>query len=894
MNIAERVRREATGTVMIGRCLGGFRLEDSSGNELQFRTRKARAILAILALSGRPMSRNGLADLLWSDRGDAQARASLRQTIHELQHLDWHGGTLLTTGRDDVSAARGALVTDLELIRAASANGDWARLLTLLESSDCGLLNDLDGLDPELDDWLRLQRAHEPAKTIAAAIDAAERCASGVGPRAALDLIGEILRLDPANEEATRLAMRFAHDLGDRVALHRHFAALRNRLREEYDAEPSPETLDLLAQLGNGQGSRATKQPDLAAETARPEEQRPRRSSFRVSLAAVAAVVAVLLIATAALVFLRRDNAGTVQARGAIVVAVLPFEQQPPDGSFLAAGLREQTRAALTRNSSIHVLGPVTTEAVAGQRLTPKDYLRRFGVTHLLSGSVRRQGEELLVSVSLTRTSDGMAVWQDQFRGRMGEPFALQDQVADGIEAKLRAQLSPGGGRRAEEIATLPEVYALYSEARQLIAMRDGAAMLRAEALLRQAIKADPNYAPSWALLGEAIYFNAKGAVDDGKGRAEAVAAVRHALSLAPHLATGHGILALIQGEQSAESEATLRRAVTLDPNYSEAWNWLGSSLAGQSRLKEAVSAYEHAIAIDPLLYPAAGNLLRTAIEINDTATIDRLFQKITQAGASPDTVASLKVEQANAYGDYARSIRLLSVYPRDADGHATGRLWDGWFDTLIALGYYDKLHSVTRCPAWYSSLLGGQALPPTTYDNKPVAPEEFWTSMFFSAPASRAMVRLGRSQDLVKVYRAGFRDADDFISRTGRFGMLGELAPNLAIALQQTGHQQEAAYLLAATAMNLEEVLKRVPRKDETAHLARIRAAQGDRARSLALLSSAIRMGWLPKGRVVALDLAEEPAFHDLVGDPRFEAARKHVLDHIAKERAELGPLKV
>jgi len=68
----------------------------------------------------------------------------------------------------------------------------------------------------------------------------------------------------------------------------------------------------------------------------------------------------------------------------------------------------------------------------------------------------------------------------------------------------------------------------------------------------------------------------------------------------------------------------------------------------------------------------------------------------------------------------------------------------------------------------------------------------------------------------------------------------------------------------------------------------------EGDRARSLALLSSAIRMGWLPKGRVVALDLAEEPAFHDLVGDPRFEAARKHVLDHIAKERAELGPLKV
>jgi DNA-binding SARP family transcriptional activator len=63
MNVAGRVRRGAAGARMVARCLGAFRLEDSAGNELQFRTRKARAILAILALNGRPMSRNALADL---------------------------------------------------------------------------------------------------------------------------------------------------------------------------------------------------------------------------------------------------------------------------------------------------------------------------------------------------------------------------------------------------------------------------------------------------------------------------------------------------------------------------------------------------------------------------------------------------------------------------------------------------------------------------------------------------------------------------------------------------------------------------------------------------------------------------------------------------------------
>ena len=72
------------------------------------------------------------------------------------------------------------------------------------------------------------------------------------------------------------------------------------------------------------------------------------------------------------------------------------------------------------------------------------------------------------------------------------------------------------------------------------------------------------------------------------------------------------------------------------------------------------------------------------------------------------------------------------------------------------------------------------------------------------------------------------------------------------------------------------------------------IRAVQGDKAQAVALLDAAVREGWLPDGRNVAIDLAEEPAFRILRGDPRFEAMRKRILDHVAKERAELGPLKV
>ncbi|HEY7005317.1 MAG TPA: tetratricopeptide repeat protein [Sphingomicrobium sp.] len=888
MNVAERVIR-SSGTLIVARCLGAFRLEDSAGNELQFRTRKARAVLAVLAAHGRAMTRNALADLLWSDRGEAQAKASLRQTIFELQHLEWCGEPLLVAGRDDLSVARDVLVTDLELIRTASANGDWARLLTLLESSDGGLLTDLDGLDPELDDWLRLQRAREPGKAISSAVDAAERCAAEAGPRAALDLVAEILRIDPGNEEATRLAMRLTHELGDRVALHRHFIALRDRLREDYGAEPSAETVDLFERLGNGHAplvqGRAIEPP---ASVDKPSFRHRGRRPRLLVLAALAA--ALLLTVLTGTWFWRGAREA---AANEIVVAVLPFDEQPHGNGFLAAGLWEQTRAALTRNPSIRVLGPATTEAVAGRRLTPGEYRKRFGVTHLLEGNVQRSGADLLVSVSLTRTSDGLAVWQDQFRGKMGEPFALQDAIANGIEGRLRAQFAPGGGRRAEQIITSPEVYTLYSEARQLIASRRFPGPERAEALLHQAIKKDPNYAPAWALLGEAIYFNSKGPVDDSSRRAQALAAVKRALSLAPQLASAHAIYALAQGVQSKESEAELRTAVALDPSYSDAWNWLGNSLAGQSRLAEASAAYQRAVAIDPLLYPAVGNLTAMQVELNDQAGLDRLIETITRAGASPQTVTSLRVEQAYARGDFSRSVDLLRSHAMEGGGHPNSDLWDGWFETLMALGYFDTLHGITGCPDWYAPLLSGRALPPATLGNRPVGPEEFWTSLYFSAPASRAMVRLGHSGDLVKLYRAGFRDADDFITRTSRYGMLGDLAPNLAVALRQTGSTAEASYLLSATSMRMEETLKRTPRRETMAFLAKIRAVQGDRPRALALLDRAAGRGWFPDGRATTIDLAEEPAYAPLRGDPRFEAVRKRALDHVARERAELGPLK-
>ena len=888
MNVAEGIRKRGSSTRLVVRCLGRFRLEDQSGSQLHLRTRKARALLATLALDGRLMSRDALADLLWSDRGEAQARSSLRQTIFELQHFGGKDDPILIVERDELAVRRTSLITDIELIREAASDGDWARLLALLEGAEPGLLSDLDGLDAEFDNWLRLERAQEPERSLAAAVSAVERCHSEAGPRTALDLVSAILRLDPVNEEATRLALRIDHELGDRGALHRHFAALRDRLSQDYGAEPSIETMELFGRLANGDARAARDEEPPASPPAVAQPTGSRRAVAIIALL-VLAIAAVALVALASW-----DKGGASATSSNAVVAVLPFDHQSPKDGFLAAGLWEQTRAALTRNPSIQILGRTTTAAMAEQKLAPDQYLKRLGVTHLLEGSVRHSGQELLVSVSLTRTIDGVTMWQDRFRGRMGERFALEDAIANGIEGKLRARLAPGGGRRAEQIATTPEVYALYSEARQLNASRDRRNFQRAENLLRQAVEADPNYAPAWSLLGAAIYFNGRIAIVDAQSRAEGIAAVKRALSMAPNFAPAHAALALIEGEGSPEAEVRLRRAVELDPSYSEAWNWLGNSLLSQARSREARAAYERAVAIDPLFAPAVGNLTIMAVESNDPAAIDRLLARVKRAGASPELISSIAAERSQSSGDYSSALKLLSEHGLDANRRAKRLLWLNWFEGLTATGHYDALHQITGCPDWYAPLLKGQRLPPKIFEGKPVTPEEFWTSLFFSAPASRAMLDLGQSRELVQLYREGFRNADAFISETSQRDMLPELAASVAVAMKKQGMDDEAAYLLNAASLRLEQALKRSTSRTATGQLALVRAAQGEREQAVSLLETALRRGWLPNGHSILLDLAKEPAFAELRGNPRFEATRRHVLRHIAKERAELGTLKV
>ena len=95
--------------------LGPVRLGNSAGDDLTPKSRKTRALLAVIALSKGPVSRTRLTDLLWGDRGEDQARASLRQALYELRMLA--SGGYLKSDRESVALGPKRLATDLAEIQ---------------------------------------------------------------------------------------------------------------------------------------------------------------------------------------------------------------------------------------------------------------------------------------------------------------------------------------------------------------------------------------------------------------------------------------------------------------------------------------------------------------------------------------------------------------------------------------------------------------------------------------------------------------------------------------------------------------------------------------------------------------------------------------------------------
>jgi serine/threonine protein kinase/tetratricopeptide (TPR) repeat protein len=138
------------------------------------------------------------------------------------------------------------------------------------------------------------------------------------------------------------------------------------------------------------------------------------------------------------------DAPDVVAAAGPSVL-VLPFTNASPDPDtdYFADGLTEEVIADLTNVRAVRVISTNSAMRLKGTSKDVRVLGRELDVRFVLSGSVRRSGEQLRITAYLSETADERQVWAGRFGGMVGEVFALQERLAREIVGALRVTLTP-------------------------------------------------------------------------------------------------------------------------------------------------------------------------------------------------------------------------------------------------------------------------------------------------------------------------------------------------------------------------------------------------------------------------------------------------------------------
>lgn len=658
-------------------------------------------------------------------------------------------------------------------------------------------------------------------------------------------------------------------------AINRCILALRHLAKE---FAPEPFAIETVPRVGYS----LVERPEVAA--ARGTQSAKRKFAL---------VALVILVIAGALIWAwpRFGRSETAPAS----IAVLSFRNLSSGDPYFAEGIGEEILGQLSREPHFRVAGRASSSEF-GQDPDIRAVARRLDVDYVVEGSVRRQGDQVRVNANLVRASDGFRLWSDSYDGKLEDIFAIQQRIGGAIAGALRRKLVRAPALSGP-LVTNGEAYNLYLTARGLIRTRNKNVFVTSSNLLRDAIKLDPGYAPAWASLAESTYLEDFPDGSDGLiaalPRADGYA--RHALQLAPDLADGHRVLALLLPYGSPEALAHLRRAVQLDPNSAENLIALGSGLATAGEFDAEMAAYKRARELDPVWYRTTGQLAIRLAETGRRADAEAIANSGFAHNESNLHIILGRI--AWIFGDFSEAARHWSITARANSPRWSPRARMGVADVRIVVGI-DRAAPGYK-PAFVTAHQRGDvqiATPPAPsawqMRNRNMAAADVYRDDIHMA--AKLMLKAGRAKELAATYDGPVGLLSLRPNQPVRADQLHEAAI-VALALRQAGRPADADRLLNQAASRIAAVYRQatIPFTLD-ADVAAIWAVLGRRDQALSMLERAMRRGWTYSANTDLLDIADEPAFQSLRGQPRFELIRTRLAAHLARERAETVQLRV
>ena len=450
-------------------------------------------------------------------------------------------------------------------------------------------------------------------------------------------------------------------------------------------------------------------------------------------------------------------------------IAVLPFENlsDEKENAFFADGIQDDILTSLSQIEGLRVISRTSVMGYRGAKASwnLRDISKALGVANVLEGSVRREGNRVVVAVQLIDARRDRHIWANRYDRTLADSLGLQGELAAEIAEALRVTLSPDEKARVQTKPTgNTDAYVVYLRANQI--QRNPDTLLEdyktAEQLYRQAIALDPSFALAHARLAStcAAIFHFHEPLDGWKDKARAEAEL--ALGLQPNLAEAHLALGQyiywIEGDYDRAVQE-FDQALRLSPNNAEIGELIAAVRRRQGHWQEAIDAYERNQKIDPQNANIVRNLVFTNTALRRWPDASRWAAQM-RAMAPASLVAKIQSGYVDFWwkGETHLLKSLLTQVPAgtDPDGVITSCRWEA--------AMIDRDFAAAR------AILQNSSVNEISYTNAGATPKSFLQGFIELAEGNQA-----QAQKLFESARSSFEKAvEEAPSSADRHANLG------------------------------------------------------------------------------------------------------------------------
>jgi TolB-like protein len=569
-------------------------------------------------------------------------------------------------------------------------------------------------------------------------------------------------------------------------------------------------------------------------------------------------------------------------------IAVLPFVNMSDDSGneYFSDGISEEILNALAKVSDLKVAGRTSSFAFKGQNQDLRQIGQALGVNHILEGSVRKAGARVRITAQLIQVDDGFHLWSDTYDRELTDVFAIQDEIANAILAQLKARLVEGESPAPLATRTNTEAYELYLLAKQRMYERMQLPLEAAVELLDRAIAVDPQYGPAYAQRGIAALLlaeNSYGTTPKAQAETQAKLFLDQALRLDPELAEAWAGLGLYHygrpGEVNVGIDA-LEKALDLNPNLIDAGNWLQNAYLGASRPADALAVLEEVVRRDPLYRPGLANLQFLYGQMGRREEASAVLERARPYFPNDPLMSLMQSILSYNAGAFTEGLQqvgsALAMQPNDR----VYRVFYSW--GLASTHQWEKL-AEEGYQGWrvYGLQQLGRTEEAAMLAWKTGPQEDIrWLFEFLNSA--------GQSAELIAYLEQQWPDLDAFEASFPANGYFGYREMNaVALAYRRAGNEEKFTDAMQRVRRAHDSLAEQgLNNRELWLHEAAWYAMAGRSQEALQYLGAAVDGGIVQSARIADT----MPYFRELEGDPVYEAIQARMVEHLNRERKQLG----